>query len=387
LNVHDREHTKWQELKPASPFYLFVPRDEAWSQRYQEFMRVTEVFPLNGVGMTTARDEFVIDNQKHSLINRIRLFKHNTGSDDELHRYFSIRRKKGWSIRRAWNMLQELTDTQLTEHVVPVLYRPFDVRWIFYHDSVVWRTVKRVMRHMLTGENLAILASRQVVSHFRHAFVADAISNFNNIDIAGKFGSGYLFPLYLYPSADRGDLFVHQESTERQPNLNPNLVVALTEAYGHEPTPEDIFHYVYAVLYAPAYREKYAEFLRRDFPRIPFTSDAGPFAKFAALGARLTALHLLKSPELDLPACRFEGEGDSRIAKGKKAGLRYEPTEQRVYINPTQYFAPVLQEVWDYQVGGYQVCEKWLKDRRDRRLEFDDIRTYCRIVTALKLTL
>ena len=124
-----------------------------------------------------------------------------------------------------------------------------------------------------------------------------------------------------------------------------------------------------------------------DFPRIPFTADAALFSQLAALGARLTALHLLKSPELDPPACRFEGEGDSRIAKGRKAGLRYEPDEQRVYINPTQYFATVPEAVWKYRVGGYQVCEKWLKDRQECRLEFDDIRTYCRIVTALKLTL
>jgi hypothetical protein len=124
-----------------------------------------------------------------------------------------------------------------------------------------------------------------------------------------------------------------------------------------------------------------------DFPRIPFSADAKLFSELAALGARLTALHLLKSPELDRPACRFEGQGDSRVAKGKMAGLRYEPGEQRVYINGNQYFAPVPEPVWTYQVGGYRVCDKWLKDRQDRRLEVDDIRTYCRIVTALKLTL
>jgi hypothetical protein len=196
----------------------------------------------------------------------------------------------------------------------------------------------------------------------------------------------YYFPLYLYPTADRADLFAQHESAERRPNLNPKVVAALAQAYGAEPTPEEIFHYVYAVLYAPAYREKYAEFLRMDFPRVPFTADAKLFRELAALGARLTVLHLLKSPELDPPACRFEGEGDSRIGKGRKAGFRYEPGEQRVYINATQYFAPVAEIVWGYQVGGYQVCEKWLKDRQERRLELDDIRTYCRIVTALGLT-
>ena len=165
------------------------------------------------------------------------------------------------------------------------------------------------------------------------------------------------------------------------------MVSALTDAYGNQPAPEDIFHYIYAVLYAPQYRVKYAEFLRMDFPRIPFAADAELFAKLAGLGARLVGLHLLKSPDLDPPACRFDGEGDGRVAKGRTDGLRYELEEQRVYINATQYFAPVPEPVWMYQVGGYQVCEKWPKDRRERRLELDDIRTYCRIVTALARTM
>jgi hypothetical protein len=120
---------------------------------------------------------------------------------------------------------------------------------------------------------------------------------------------------------------------------------------------------------------------------VPFTSDVWLFGQLVALGERLTALHLLTSAELDPPTCRFEGKDDSRIGKGRKAGFRYEPGEQRVYINATQYFAPVREAVWRYQVGGYQVCEKWLKDRQERRLAVDDIRIYCRIVTALGRTL
>ena len=242
------------------------------------------------------------------------------------------------------------------------------------------------MRHMLAGENLALMNPRRVehIGAWQHAFVTAVISDHVAVSLKTI---DYNFPLYLYPSAARDDLFAHHEPSERQPNLNQKLVAALAEAYGRKPTPEDVFHYVYAVLYAPAYREKYAEFLRMDFPRVPFTADAVLFSELTALGARLTALHLLKSPELDSPACRFDGEGESRVAKGKKVGLHYEPGEQRVYINPTQYFAPVPEAVWTYQVGGYQVCEKWLKDRQERRLEVDDIRTYCRIVTALKLTL
>ena len=124
-----------------------------------------------------------------------------------------------------------------------------------------------------------------------------------------------------------------------------------------------------------------------DFPRIPFTADAGLFAELAALGKRLVELHLLRSQELDPPVCRFEGQGDNRIVKGRKDGLRYEPAAERVCINKSQFFAPVSTVVWEYRVGGYQVCEKWLKDRIERRLELDEIRTYCRIVTALNLTI
>ena len=124
-----------------------------------------------------------------------------------------------------------------------------------------------------------------------------------------------------------------------------------------------------------------------DFPRVPFTSDVELFRTLAGLGEKLVSLHLLKSPGLDPPFCRFEGEGDSVVAKTRAKGFRYAPDEERFYINPSQYFEPVPQAVHEYQIGGYQVCEKWLKDRKERRLELDDIRTYCRIVTALKRTI
>ena len=195
------------------------------------------------------------------------------------------------------------------------------------------------------------------------------------------------FPLYLYPTADRDDLFAHHEASEQQPNLNPKLVEALTEAHGQAPSPEEIFHYIYAILHAPTYREKYAEFLRTDFPRVPFTGDRKLFADLAAFGTRLANLHLLKSPELDPPTCRFEGQGDAVVARTKAQGFRYDTDAQRMYINKTQYFGPVSPEVYEYQIGGYQVCDKWLKDRKERRLSLDDIRTYCRMVTAIGQTL
>jgi len=238
------------------------------------------------------------------------------------------------------------------------------------------------MRHMLVGENLALVTPKQHKDDFG-ALATDIVGAHKSV---AAYDINYYFPLYLYPD-DHGGLFAHLEPRQRRPNLNPKAVMALAQAYGQDPSPETIFYYVYAVLYATTYRKKYADFLRRDFPRIPFTANVGLLQRLAALGKRLTDLHLLRSPELDPPVCRYEGTGDNHVAKDRKEGLRYEPTEERVCINATQYFAPVSAEVWAYQVGGYQVCEKWLKDRMERRLELGDIRTYCRIVTSLSHTL
>lgn len=380
---HDAGSTDWQRIAPKSKFYLFVPRDEVGLITYQQCPSVKDIFPLNGVGMTTARDEFVMDLDKQKLVNRMRLFKHSKLADDELHTFFQIRRKKGWSIRRAWSMLKDMPDYDLERLTVPVLYRPFDIRWIFYHDSVVWRTVKRVMCHMLAGENVALITPKQNKNEFG-ALVSSTIGAHKSV---AAYDINYYFPLYLYPDTDRKDLFTHREPSERKPNLDAKLVAMLREAYGRKPSPEEIFHYVYAVLYADTYREKYADFLKGDFPRIPFAADAKVFRTLAVLGERLIGLHLLKSPELDTPAARFEGKGENRIAKNKSQGFGYEEKEARVFINKTQYFAPVPPEVWEYRIGGYQVCEKWLKDRKDRRLELKDIRTYCCILTALERTL
>lgn len=151
---NDFKTTLWKEVFPKSEFYLFIPREERLSGFYEKFLKITEIFAIYGVGMTTARDDFVIDINKNNLLNRIRLFKNSKFSDDELHNFFNIRKKKGWSIRKAWNMLQSIPDYELNDYIKPVLYRPFDMRWIFYHDSVVWRTVKRVMLHMIDRKSV-----------------------------------------------------------------------------------------------------------------------------------------------------------------------------------------------------------------------------------------
>jgi predicted helicase len=381
LLENDINTIKWQKLLPKSKFYLLIPREEKLLEQYDKYPKITEIFPLNGVGMTTARDGFVIDRDKNILLNRIRLLKNSKYSDDDLHTFFQINRKKGWSIRKAWNMLQSLSDSDLNKFILPVLYRPFDVQWIFYHDSVVWRTVKRVMCHMMQ-ENLALCVGRagQVVGLeklWNIVFCSDSIEDFNLFYRGGNVNC----PLYLYPDTDKKDLFSHKIQLEkRKPNISPKLFTTLAQLFKKEPIPEEVFFYIYATLYSNTYRTKYAEFLKTDFPRIPFTKNYKLFCKMGEYGEKLVDLHLLKSNELDRPIAKFQGKADNKVERVKYG-------QGKVHINNDQHFEGISPEVWQYQIGGYQVCDKWLKDRKGRILSLDDIKHYCKVATALKKTI
>lgn len=381
LQAHDAGRTRWRKLAPHADGYLFVRRDETAMRRYETYPRLSDIFPVNSVGIVTSRDDIVFDFDRAALKRRIRQFRDPTLTDDMLRTTYGAKDNGAWSLHAARASLRQ--DGDWEPRIVRCLYRPFDTRWLFYHPALIERGRVEVMRHMAAGENLALVTPKQHKDEFG-ALATDLVGGHKSV---AAYDINYYFPLRLFPEEMRHDLFMVREGPDPRPNLNPAVVAALSAAYGREPTPEEIFHYVYAVLYAPAYRAKYTEFLRMDFPRIPFTADAKLLRQLAALGEKLVGLHLLKSPDLDPPACRFEGEGDGRVGKDRKTGLRYDADGQRVYINAAQHFAPVPEAVWTYQVGGYQVCEKWLKDRRERRLELDDIRTYCRIVTALGRTL
>lgn len=234
------------------------------------------------------------------------------------------------------------------------------------------------MDHMAAGnDNLAIVTPRRVeyVGGWRHALV----SNLPVEHVAVSLKTiDYVFPLYICPTG----LLARDPKQQKKANLAPRLLEALRKNYGHEPEPADIFHYVYAVLYAPKYRARYAEPLKRDFPRVPFTKEKQLFKKLADFGKELMDLHLLKSSALDKPACRFQGNGNNRVEKQS-----YIQKEKQVYINKTQYFEGVEPEAWHYQIGGYQVLDKWVKDRKKRILNMDDIKHYCRVVTALARTI
>jgi len=229
-------------------------------------------------------------------------------------------------------------------------------------------------------ENLALLIKRQNKrTPFSYAFVSDLIAE--SCVFESAFANNTVCPIYLYFDKSKKDLFEHGDvRMNRKPNIDPKIVRPVSESYRKKLTQEEILYYIYAVLYSNIYRKKYAEFLKTDFPRVPFTKDYKLFCRMAEYGNKLVELHLLRDKELEHPGTKFRGKGKNDVEK-----VRYE--KSCVYINNDQYFEGVRPEVWEYQIGGYQVCAKWLKDRKGRKLSLPDVKHYCKIVTALEKTI
>jgi hypothetical protein len=280
------------------------------------------------------------------------------------------------------------------------------------------------MRHFLAGENIGLITTRQTKDEF--AVLATTL-------LAGhKSCAGYdintVFPLYLYPDGEMGtqpELVPHQNG--RRPNLAAEFARQLEQELRWKFTPEgggdlkgtfgpeDVLAFAYAIFHAPGYRQRYAEFLKLGFPRLPLTSDARLFRRLCGCGARLLRLHTMREPGLDMVSFDLPGEnivtqvayvppkaavaqeakprslrrddvsGQSHGETSERPSLPAGPTG-RVYINPKQYFEGILPVVWEFHIGGYQVCERWLKDRKGRALDHDDIEHYQQIVSALSET-
>jgi len=379
LEKAEAKTTKWTKLEPKPPLYLFKPEDSELKAQYERFYPIPSLLSQNGdpaPGVVTTQDDFAISWSAEEAAQKVETLLH-TDTEEEARLCFRLCTQAQWNYKRA---KEELADGSWRKRITPILYRPFDTRWTVYDRNVAVHRRERVSRHLIGGDNLALVVPKQHKGDFG-ALVAQTIVAHKAV--AG-FDINYCFPLWLLPT----ELFATQSpSAQRQSNLAPSVFGSFARVLKKKDlSPENLLSYVYAVVYAPSYRRKYAEFLKTDFPRVPFTSDAKLFAKVAVLGQRLADLHLLRSMELDPPMAKFHGDGDNKVATGK-TGLRYEDAKKRVWINASQHFAPVPPEVWAYHVGGYQVAEKWLKDRRGRHLTLDEVRTYCRIVTALHHTI
>lgn len=376
LESNSIKTTEWKELFPSEPHYFFVEKDFSLKNSYDKFIPLSSVFDKYSSGVKTHRDHLLIGFTDEEIKQRIRTFTSDL-PDDLITEGLKIKDTRDWKIKTSRESVKKL---KWSTAIRPYSYRPFDVRKICYIPTLIDRGCDRwdLMKNFFEP-NLGLIAARNTNSvNINHFFCCNTVTD---MKCGESTIQSYVFPVNVYPSKEKKGLF-HVEGETKEPNIKPEIFKSLSTAYKKDVSPEEIFYYIYAVLYSETYRTKYAEFLKIDFPRVPFTNDYNLFKKTAGYGNRLVDLHLLKSPELDKPVARFQGEGDNKVEKPK-----YDDKAGRAYINKEQYFEGISRQAWGYQVGGYQVCDKWLKDRKDRQLNLDEVQTYCKIVTAIFKTI
>ncbi|HWA24022.1 MAG TPA: type ISP restriction/modification enzyme [Caulobacterales bacterium] len=351
-------------VRPRPKDYLFVVQDEVLESAYRTGRPLNDIFPLNGAGMVTAHDDFSIAFDPDELEKRFDKFRASPGDAATLHRDFQVARKQGWDILRGWKALKE-SSRPTSEFIRPILHLPFDERSILYEDNLVWRTVRRIMDHA-KKPNIILLSSRITKDNPTALVSVDAFRHKSGT----RYDITYGFPLL-------GDAGLE--------NFSPEFRRYVDARYSNHYTPEQILGYIYAVLHAPTYRSRYAEFLRIDFPRIPFSESSADFEKLSALGSALVEAHLLRKVKrrgLGKYQGHKQGDDDNRVLD-----VRYAEAEQAVFINDAQRFAPIPPEVWNFHIGGYQVLEKYLKSRKTRVMTLDEIEHVAKVADVLAFTI
>jgi len=387
LNQHDFISTKWKKLRTSDPYYFFEDKVFPSQVLYNRFWPVQNIFIQSSSGVTTHRDHFVVGFTKEEIKQRMRIF---TGDlpDEIVRQGLDLKDTTDFKLKEA---REKLKKEDWKESILPYSYRPFDNRYICYMTELIDRDRHDLMQHF-SKENLGLVTMRQYlyepVKIYNYIFCVEKLSD-RRLFVSNR-GAGIVFPLYLFKTKDNPKkkafsnvMMLFEPEADygvKKPNLSAEIIDSLSRAFKKTPSPEDIFYYIYAILYSEIYRTKYAELLKIDFPRIPLTKDYKLFKKMTEFGNRLVDLHLLRSSKLDSPVAKFQGKGENKVEK-----VIYK--EGKVLINKDQYFEGVQEEVWQYQIGGYQVCDKWLKDRKGRTLSLDDIKHYCKVVTALSKTL
>lgn len=394
LSDSSLKSVNFQELKPEKPFLFFVPKNNKGSKEYEKGFRVDELFSVNVTGVVTARDSFVIDFEKPILKKRMEDFSDINFTDDSIRRKFFGNKKEGKYLAgdsRGWKMVEARKTIQSFNHndiIQKIAYRLFDDRYIYYHSSMVDWGREKFMYHFINKDNVGIDLCRQLVTdEYSHIFVTNKIVDDSFVSNKSR-ERGYVFPLYLYPDNPEQQIII--QTAERIPNLNTEIIKQIAEKLGltftneKETTentfaPIDILDYIYAVLHSLTYREKYKEFLKIDFPRVPYPKDQNTFWQLVKLGGEIRQIHLLESPTVEKYITQYPMDGDNIVTKPK-----YQ--DGKVYINNTQYFNFVPEIAWNFYIGGYQPAQKWLKDRKDRKLEIEDIFHYQKIIVALTET-
>jgi len=351
LNEHSLQNSEFKALKPVEPYYFFAPKDFSNEKLYNNFPQITDIFRTNNSGIKTDRDNLFIDFEKMVLSARIQTLLGGNIPQQFADEY-RVADSGSYKITKIIKNVS-YSDNRISQ----IMYRPFDVRYIYYDPVIISRPAATVMQHMLKP-NVALVVARQFggKKHFI-SFITNKL-----IEISSQpFAPYTVFPLYIYTNDDK------------IPNLNPQIVREIESKVG-QTTPESIFDYIYGVLHSPSYREKYREFLKIDFPRVPYPENKDKFEHYRKYGEQLRKLHLMTDvPQSDV---HFPIGGDCIVDKPV-----YD--NGRVYINKMQYFDNVPQTAWEFYIGGYQPAQKYLKDRKGRALTQEEVMHYENIITVL----
>ncbi|MCO5278720.1 MAG: hypothetical protein M9911_12065 [Saprospiraceae bacterium] len=360
LNENTLASVQWTALQPDEPNFFFVNKNMQGKEEYEKGFKVNELFPFKTSGVKTHDDLNLVSNNFNEFENNIQ--------------------KLGHSFKK--------------EKIFQYSYRPFDNGLIYYDPKILGRAREKTIHHLKHNKNISLILVQQPqaanINYFDCAYLTKYLTDTNIY----RRGGPNAFPLYLYPESNGQQII--EQTTERLPNLNIKIVNEIASKIGFTFTnekettentfaPIDILDYIYAVLHSPTYREQYKEFLKIDFPRVPYPKDADTFWQLVKLGGAIRQIHLLESPVVEQYITQYPKDGDNVVGKPRFVSTLLN-ARGKVYINDTQYFDNVPQVAWEFYIGGYQPAQKWLKDRKDRTLEFEDILHYQKIIVALTET-
>jgi len=383
--------TEWKEIEVENKFHFFCLKNLTGHKKYNNFISVIDIFKEYSSGLETKKDEFLVNFSKKELKEKLDFFISKNNSKNEIINKLKIKdiiiKDKSGKEKFEFNIETKREKLRLEgiqeDKIVKYLHRPFDYRWIYFNKELISRS-RLPLSFSMVQPNKAICTSRftSVKSTFSSALITDCL---NDLKFCEYSRGCYFFPLYQYKD---GENYIQstllgekiKAVSGKQHNYKEEFLKFLSEQYPHkEISHEEIFEYIYAVLYSPIYRQKYHELLRIDFPRIPFVNDFSKFKKLSKLGDELIEIHLMKTPTIKNNT-KFEISGSNDIIN-----IKY--TNKKVYINDTQFFDGISEDIWKFNIGGYQVLDKWLKSRKGRKLTHNEIETYIQIVNILSETL
>ncbi|HEC1794603.1 TPA: DNA methyltransferase [Campylobacter lari] len=375
LYENDLNSIKWTLIKNNEPFYLFLPQNNDLLEEYNKGISVKDIFMLSGVGICSKRDNIVFHNKKENLIQLLKDF--NTKTKDELYKIYDIGEdSRDWKLDSAINAVNK-NHNNLEKFIKKCHYRPFDNKWTYYIEnskSFMAYPVYDIFEHFLENENIGLICNRTVsLQTFNHNFITQHITDLHILETGNA--SAYIFPLYLYPTT-RSKKFLKKENpnfneenfTSKIENFKESFRTFIDELYKEKFSPEDILGYIYAVLFHKIYREKYLDFLKIDFPKIPFVENKKTFKNLSKLGLKLVNLHLLKNDELNSNA----GEALFKDIKNKNfkiQKIKYNKDTKELFINESLYFSEVSPEIYEFKIGGYAVLDKYLKSHKEEDID------------------